>query len=43
MQYEPNRIGFTSREYYIHPEFNAKTLNYDAAVIKLPFALNYNS
>ena len=43
LQYEPNRIGFVSSQYFVHPQFDPKTLNYDAGVIKLPVAINFNS
>lgn len=39
---EPNRIGFTSYELVIHPQFNANTLANDIGLIKLPVALRFN-
>ena len=39
---EPNRIGFTSNQWLIHPQWNSNTLFADIALIKLPVMINFN-
>jgi len=39
---EPDRVGFTSSEFIIHPLYNPGTLANDIALIKLPVTMRYN-